>query len=74
VSLATVLPLLGKILHFALTRQEPLNGQVPDLTESTLQDYSSLCRLVLELLTEVDQRPDRAEDAREALLRWARGA
>jgi serine/threonine protein kinase len=71
-SLATILPLLGKVLHFALTRREPFNGHLPDLGEPALQDYSPLCRLVLELMTDVDHRPDRAEDAREALIRWAR--
>jgi serine/threonine protein kinase len=70
-SLASILPLLGKILHFALTRREPINGHLPDLGEPVLQDYSPLCRLVVELLTEVDHRPEQTRDARDALIRWA---
>jgi hypothetical protein len=70
-SLGSVLPLLGKVLHFALTRREPFNGLMPDLGESALQEYSSFARLVIELLLIVDVRPERAEKAREAALRWA---
>jgi serine/threonine protein kinase len=73
-SLGAVLPLLGKVLHFALTRREPFNGRLPDLDEPSLQEYSSLTRLVLELLLEVDSRPDRAEEARQALAQWAKVA
>jgi hypothetical protein len=71
-SLASVLPLLGKVLHFALTRREPFNGRLPDLGEPSLQEYSPLCRLALELLLDVDRRPDRAVEAREALFRWTK--
>jgi hypothetical protein len=42
-SLASVLPLLAKVLHFALSRREPLNGQMPDLAEPALEPYSPLC-------------------------------
>jgi hypothetical protein len=71
-SLASVLPLLGKVLHFALTRREPFNGLLPDLGEPALADYSPLCRLVLELLLGLDADPDRLANARLALAQWAR--
>jgi hypothetical protein len=70
-SVASVLPLLGKILHFALTGREPLNGQIPDLAEPALDRYSPLCRLVLEFLLDLDVHPDRLSAVRPALARWA---
>jgi serine/threonine protein kinase len=71
-SLGSVLPLLGKVLHFALTRREPFNGRLPDLDDPALAAYSPLARLALELLLDVDTRPERAPEAREAVLRWAK--
>jgi serine/threonine protein kinase len=73
-TLATILPPLGKIIHFALTRREPFNGQFPEVDESTMPEYSPLCRLVVDLLLQVDRRPDRLSDARDALFRWASGS
>ncbi len=73
-SVATVLPSFAKILHFALTGREQLNGNLPDLNEPALSRYSSLCRLVLDILTEVDARPDRWPDAIAALERWGQAA
>jgi hypothetical protein len=71
-SLDTVLPMLGKILHFALTRREPFNGHLPDPNEPELQAYSPLCRLVLEMANKVDEKPNQVGDARDAMLRWAK--
>jgi len=66
-----VLPLLAKVLHFALSRREPLNGQMPDLAEPALEPYSPLCRLVLELSLSLDSRPERLPEAKLALAQWA---
>ena len=71
-SVASVLPLLGKVLYFALTRREPLNGQIPELADPALEVYSPLCRLVLDLLLDIDARPERVSAVRPALARWAR--
>jgi serine/threonine protein kinase len=70
-SVASVLPLLGKVLYFTLTRREPLNGLLPDLADPALEVYSPMCRLVLELLLDLDGRPERLHEARQALARWA---
>ena len=69
-TLGTVLPSLSKVLHFGLTGREQFNGCPPDLTEPALERYSPACRLVLELLASVDGRPERANTARDALLKW----
>lgn len=69
-TIASMLPSLSKVLHFALTGREQLNGVLPDLAEPKLQQYSSLCRLVLEVMAEVDRRPERADDSVAALGRW----
>jgi hypothetical protein len=68
--LATVLPSIGKLIHFALTGREQFNGHLPNLDEPALQAYSPHCRLTLELLSQVDARQDRAADARLAVARW----
>jgi serine/threonine protein kinase len=68
--LASVLPSLGKVLHFALTGREQLNGQAPALDDPALAHYSPHCRLVMELLADVDERPQKAADARHAVAHW----
>ena len=69
-TLASVLPSLGKVLHFALTGHEQLNGHLPNLDDPGLMNYSPHCRLVMELLAEIDQRPEKAADARNAVTHW----
>jgi serine/threonine protein kinase len=69
-TLPSILPSLAKLLHFALTGREQFNGQLPNLAEPALESYSAHCRLVLDLLADVDGRPERGADARNALLRW----
>jgi serine/threonine protein kinase len=69
-TLASVLPSLGKVLHFALTGREQLNGRLPNLDDPALQHYSPHCRLVMELLADVDARPPTAGTARHALAHW----
>ena len=66
-TLASVLPSFGKVLHFALTGHEQFNGHLPNLDDPVLGDYSSHCRLVMEMLAEVDERPEKGRDARIAV-------
>jgi hypothetical protein len=70
-SLASVLPLLGKVLHFALSRREPLNGQIPDVDDAALEPYSALCRLAIELCLSLDSRPERLAEVKLAIARWS---
>ena len=58
-TLATILPSFGKILHFALTGHEQYNGHLPDLGDLVLVGYSPHCRLVMELLAEVDDQQEK---------------
>jgi serine/threonine protein kinase len=69
-TLSSVLPSLGKLLHFALTGREQFNGHLPNLDDPSLEEYSPHCRLVLELLAGVDGRPEKGADARNALGSW----
>ncbi len=69
-TLASVLPSLGKVLHFALTGHEQLNGRLPDLNDPALGHYSPHCRLVMELLAEADERQEKAGAARNAVACW----
>ena len=69
-TIATILPCLGKIVHFALTGREQLNGHLPDLNDPALAHYSPHCRLVMELLADVDERPEKARDTRNAIAGW----
>jgi serine/threonine protein kinase len=70
-TLASVLPSLGKVLHFALTGREQFNGHLPDLNDSALAHYSPQCRLVMEMLAQVDERQEKGGDARNALIHWS---
>jgi hypothetical protein len=70
--LATVLPLLGKVLHFALTRHEPYNGAMPDLDDPALGEYSRACREALGALVGLDGHPRGEAAARAAIARWHR--
>lgn len=70
-NLATVLPPLAKVLHFALTRKEPLNGALPDLDHSALHEYTPACRQALAALLHLDAHPEELSAARAALLGWA---
>ena len=69
-TLPSVLPSLGKLLHFALTGREQHNGKLPDLADPALEHYSPHCRLVMELLADTDERQDKGGDARKALAHW----
>jgi serine/threonine protein kinase len=73
-TLASILPSFGKVLHFALTGHEQFNGHLPNLDDPILGDYSSHCRLVMEMLAEVDERPEKGRDARIAVARWRAAA
>jgi serine/threonine protein kinase len=57
-SLAAVLPPLAKVLHFALTRREPLSGALPDAQDRALGACSPLCRRALAAMLAVDAHPD----------------
>jgi hypothetical protein len=45
---------------------------MPDLADPAVNAYSPLCRLVLELLLDLDARPERLPEARLALAQWAK--
>ena len=69
--LSTMLPPLAKLLHFALTRNEPLNGAIPDLDVPALKVYSQELRPTLAALLALDTNPEQLPIARTALTRWA---
>jgi len=71
---AVVLPLLAKVLHLALTREEPVNGALPDLGGAALAAYSSACREALASLLDLDAHPERLPEAEAHLSAWAGGA
>ena len=71
-TLAAVLPQLAKVLHFALTLREPLNGQFPDLSAPELAAYSPECAAALSALLALDAEPASLPAARDALARWLR--
>jgi hypothetical protein len=73
-ALATVLPLLGKVLHFALTRREPHNGVMPDLDDPALGACSRACREALGAMVGTDGHPRGEAAARAAISRWYRQA
>lgn len=69
-TIATVLPLLGKVLHFALTRRQPCNGELPDLGDPALGELSGACRDALAALVALDGDPGGEAEARAAIARW----
>ncbi len=70
-NLAGVLPMMAKVVHFALTRREPLNGELPDLDEPRLAEYSPRCRQTLAHLLLLDSQPGELAGARDSLASWA---
>jgi hypothetical protein len=73
-TIATVLPLLGKVLHFALTLRQPCNGEMPDLHDPALDELSRPCREALGALVGLDGHPRDEPAARAAIARWHRHA
>ncbi len=71
---ASILPALAKVLHFALTRREPLNGQMPDLAGPELASCSPQSRAALSAMLDLDRHPEDLPRAQEALERWAEAA
>jgi hypothetical protein len=68
-TLASVLPPLAKVLHFALTREEPTNGTRPQLGD-VLAGYSPACRSALTAMLNLDDRPDELPTALSAVAEW----
>jgi hypothetical protein len=68
--LTSVLPLLAKLLHFALTRVEPLNGALPELA-SSLRGYSPACEEAIARMLRIDGAPESLDEAMGALNGWA---
>lgn len=68
--LSLVLPSLAKLLHFLLTRVEPLNYLPPDLTHPRLADVAQVAVRCLADLLAVDAEPDRLSDALRSLDAW----
>lgn len=69
-SLASVLPVVGKLLHFGLTRREGFNGRLPDMDHPALAEYSPACRDALAACLALDAHPEELAAARAALRRW----
>lgn len=73
-NLASVFPPLAKALHFALTRQEPFNGNFPSLEHPALTEYSPQCRIALANLLILDDHPQSLSLALESLASWTTGS
>ena len=67
-NLASVLPPLAKLLHFALTGEQPWNGLSPDL--GSLSQFSRKCRAAIDALLQLDETPQRLTQARSILMEW----
>ncbi len=72
-TIQSVLPMLGKVLHFALTNRPPIPGRMPD--PSLLSDASEAARIAIQALLELDLQtarhaPQREKEALRALDRW----
>jgi hypothetical protein len=65
-----VLPPLAKVLHFFLTRAEPLNGALPNPTPENLTAYSKECREALAAMLLLDTSPGNIELAKNAISAW----
>ncbi len=68
-TLASVLPPLAKVLHFALTREEPMNGTRPRLGD-VLAEYSPACRSALAAMLDLDDRPEDLPAALATVAEW----
>ena len=71
-SLAVVLPPLAKVLHFFLTRAEPLNGELPNPAPENLTAYSKECREALAAMLLLDASPGKIELAKNAISAWVK--
>jgi hypothetical protein len=71
-TLAIVLPPLGKVLHFFLTRAEPINGELPIPAPENLTAYSAECRDALAAMLLLDASPGKIEIAKNAIQAWAK--
>jgi hypothetical protein len=69
-TVATILPPLAKVAHFALTRREPWSCGLPDLDDPAWAERSPLCRDAIAKMLAVDARLD-ARAAVAALETWA---
>ncbi len=69
---AGFLPVLAKVLHFALTRRQPTDGTMPDFVVPEMAPYSAECRLVLRTMAEVDGDDGRLGEALAVLREWVR--
>jgi hypothetical protein len=67
-SLASVLPVWAKVLHFCLTRQEPVNGAVPDLRLLEKLSPDGQCAITASLA--VDHDPTLLAAALEQVHAW----
>jgi serine/threonine protein kinase len=69
-TLASFLPALAKVLHFALTRKEPHNGTLPDVECRELSAYTPDIEKVLSELLDLDEHPEGLAYALEVLGAW----
>src|SRR5688572_6981067 len=69
--LSSVLPSLAKVLHFAMSKKEPLNGAYPDLMVLEKLGYSEPCIVALRTMLALDEDPSRIVDAEDALAAWS---
>lgn len=68
---ASMLPVLARVLYFALTRREPLNGDLPDVDDGALTDFSEECRAALRTMLSVDHDHQRLSQALQVVRSWA---
>lgn len=68
---STMLPVLAKVLIFALTRVEQANGQLPSLAEPGLEACSEGCRDALRTMLLLEHEPARVRGALSLLRSWA---
>jgi hypothetical protein len=68
---ATILPMLAKVLHFALTLDEPLDGAYPNLDAICMVGCSSACKDALRAMLSLDAHPRSYCAACQRLFRWA---
>lgn len=66
----SVLPLIGKLLHFVLTKQTPLNGEFPNMETPLLKMYSAECQNVISAMLKLDSNPRDLRNLNEILTLW----
>jgi serine/threonine protein kinase len=69
----SVLPSIGKVLHFCLTTKEPVNGALPELGALRAAGISDLGAEAVEALIALDANPEAIDRAKDAVATWSMG-